>query len=308
MKNILTIICTALLLSAIVPSAYCQNNENNAETALDRYNRETQTYPYDLKRETEKKRHKATREGVKQLKEGNYKEAIEKFKKALEYDSNYTIALFNTSYAYNKIDSTDKALEFYNKVCDNASSTIEQRVKAHYNMGNIYLRKFLIERDSNRYDKEDLVAAIEQYKSALRLDSKNRNAKSNLTLAKKLLRPEPQQNQQGGQNKDQQDKQKQQDQQNQQNKDQQNKDQQNKDQKQNKDQQNKDQKQNKDQQNKDQQNKDKQDQKKKEQRQREAEQMLNAAKNNEQKTMREVRMKKSKDEGKGVPVRIEKDW
>lgn len=261
----------------------------------------------NLSRKDKRTRHVELRNGNKNLKKGNYSSAINNYRKSLQADNSNAKAQYNTGIAHWKLKQADSALAQYAKVCENSNATDEQLEKAHYNAGNIHLHNALQARDKGQYDSKSLQAAIEEYKAALRLNSNNRNAQHNLSIAKQLLRPQEQnsnsqQNQQNQnqQNQDQQDKQNQ----NQQNQDKQNQQNQN----------NQDQK-NQDQQNKDQQNQDKQNQKgdnkdqKSEQHRREAEQMLNAMKNNEQKTMQSVRMKEmAKEKRKGNPARIEKDW
>lgn len=244
-----------------------------------------------------KQRRTETRAGNKELKKNNYSNAVTHYRQALHADSGYAKAQYNNGIAHNGLNQSDSALHYYSRAYNNGNATDKEREQAHYNAGNVHLRKALAARNEGGYDPQSLSAAIEEYKEALRLNSKNKEAQHNLSLAKQLLRPDQQNG--GGQNN----QQNQDQQQNQQNQDQQNKDKQNKDQ-QNKDQQNKDQQ---NQQNQDQQNK--QDKKKQEQNRREAEQMLNAMKNNEQQTMKAVRMKEAgKERRKGNSGRIEKDW
>ena len=266
------------------------------------YRREKATVTYKVDHKTAKGRRVATRRGNGELKKKNDSKAVNEYRKALKADSIYAKAQYNRALAHGRLGQNDTAIAYYQKAYQNSSATKELREKAHYNAGNIHLRQALAARDTGGYDAQSLLLAIEEYKSALRLDSKNADAKHNLSLAKQLLRPE---NQNGGGQ--------QQNNQNQQNQDQQNKDQQNQNQ-QNQDQQNKDQ-QNKDQQNPNQQNQDQQnrqnpqDKKQQEQRRREAEQMLNAMKNNEQQTMKAIRMKEAaKERRQGSPTKIEKDW
>lgn len=267
-------------------------------------------------RESLRQRHTAMRAGNKEMKAGHISKAITNYRTALKADSTYAHAQFNQAYALARRNQLDSAMACYKKVVENPKATNEEKARAHYNAGNIYLKSALTARDSGRYDAQGLKAAIEQYKASLRLDGNNSNAKHNLSLAKKLLRPE--QNQSQNQNQNQNQDQNQNQQQKQQQKQQQNQDQnnnQNQDQKNKKDQNNQNQNQNnnQNQQNKDKQNGDRknqnQDQKQQEQRRREAEQMLNAMKNNEQQTMRAVRMKEmGKERRQGDPNRIEKDW
>ena len=266
----------------------------------------------NLSRKDKRTRHVELRNGNKNLKKGNYSSAINNYRKSLQADNSNAKAQYNTGIAHWKLKQADSALAQYAKVCENSNATDEQLEKAHYNAGNIHLHNALQARDKGQYDSKSLQAAIEEYKAALRLNSNNRNAQHNLSIAKQLLRPQEQNSnsQQNQQNQNQQN----QDQQDKQNQDQQNQDKQNQDKQNQQNQNNQDQK-NQDHQNKDQQNQDKQNQKgdnkdqKSEQHRREAEQMLNAMKNNEQKTMQSVRMKEmAKEKRKGNPARIEKDW
>ncbi len=261
----------------------------------------------NLSRKDKRTRHVELRNGNKNLKKRNYSSAINNYRKSLQADNSNAKAQYNTGIAHWKLKQADSALAQYAKVCENSNATDEQLEKAHYNAGNIHLHNALQARDKGQYDSKSLQAAIEEYKAALRLNSNNRNAQHNLSIAKQLLRPQEQNSnsQQNQQNQNQQN----QDQQDKQNQDQQNQDKQNQQNQNNQDQKNQDQ------QNKDQQNQDKQNQKgdnkdqKSEQHRREAEQMLNAMKNNEQKTMQSVRMKEmAKEKRKGNPARIEKDW
>ncbi|MBR3959010.1 MAG: tetratricopeptide repeat protein [Bacteroidales bacterium] len=261
----------------------------------------------NLSRKDKRTRHVELRNGNKNLKKGNYSSAINNYRKSLQADNSNAKAQYNTGIAHWKLKQADSALAQYAKVCENSNATDEQLEKAHYNAGNIHLHNALQARDKGQYDSKSLQAAIEEYKAALRLNSNNRNAQHNLSIAKQLLRPQEQ-------NSNSQQNQQNQNQQNQDQQDKQNQDQQNQD-KQNQQNQNNQNQKNQDQQNKDQQNQDKQNQKgdnkdqKSEQHRREAEQMLNAMKNNEQKTMQSVRMKEmAKEKRKGNPARIEKDW
>ncbi len=302
MKKYLTLV---LLAGLMVPAASAQQQNASQSGAqqdnsiLGQYRREKATVAYKVDHKTAKGRRVATRKGNAELKKKDNSNAVNEYRKALNADSIYAKAQYNRALAHSRLGQNDTAIAYYQKTCQNTSATKELRVKAHYNAGNIHLRQALAARDTGGYDAQNLQKAIEEYKAALRLDSKNADAKHNLSLAKQLLRPENQNG--GGQGQNNQNQNQNQDQ-NQQNKDQQNKDQQ--------DQQNKDQQNQQNQQNQNQQDKQNpQDKKQQEQRRREAEQMLNAMKNNEQQTMKSVRMKEaSKERRQGSPTKIEKDW
>ena len=300
-----TAVLVLLLLSASA-SAQSQQHQPEPTTPQSTYQREKTTTPYDVKHRIAKQRRTATRAGARALRKKRHSEAVTEFRRALKADSLYSKAQYNAAVAHSRLQQNDTAINYYNRVCQNASSTPAQRADAHYNAGNIMLRQALAVRDTGGYDAQSLQAAIEQYKASLRLNSNNRDAQHNLSLALQLLRPEQGQGGGGGgqnqqQNQDQQ----------QQNQDQQ---QQNQDQQQQQGQDQKDQQQqNQQQQNQNQQDQQQQqkpqDNKQQEQRRREAEQMLNAMKNNEQQTMKAVRMKEAdKERRQGQPMRIEKDW
>jgi tetratricopeptide (TPR) repeat protein len=182
----------------------------------------------NLSRKDKRTRHVELRNGNKNLKKGNYSSAINNYRKSLQADNSNAKAQYNSGIAHWKLKQADSALAQYAKVCENSNATDEQLEKAHYNAGNIHLHNALQARDKGQYDSKSLQAAIEEYKAALRLNSNNRNAQHNLSIAKQLLRPQEQNSnsQQNQQN------------QNQQNKDQQNQDKQNQDKKDNQDKQN----------------------------------------------------------------------
>ena len=284
---------------------FCNVEAQERVTPSAQYKQESETTPYKTTHKAEKQRRVNTRQGNHALKKKGYSDAVTKYRTALKSDSSYAKAQYNAAIAHGKLHQNDTALYYYSKVCGNSSATRSQRANAHYNAGNIHLRKALATRDTGGYDSQSLHAAIEEYKSSLRLEPKNSDAQHNLSLARQLLRPEQGSGGGGGgggnQNQDQNQ------QQNQQNQDKQNQDKQNQDQQQNQQNQNQNQNQN-DNQKQDQQQQKKQGQQQSQNR-REAEQMLNAMKNNEQQTMKAVRMKEAqKERRQGIPVRIEKDW
>lgn len=297
MKAKLLIFFTLFSVSAVVLMAQERGGEGQSLSALDIYRREMKTDVYKAKHRVKKARRVDTRKGNRDLKKSNLSDAVRSFRQALAADSNYAKAQYNLAYAHSRLNQNDSSFHYYKKVCDNPYATSEQRANAHYNVGNIYLRQALSARDTGGYDANSLQAAASQYKAALRLNPKNRDAQHNLSLALQLLRPgqqgggggQNQQNQQGQNQQNQQGQQGQQDQQGQQN------------------QQNQQNQQG--QQNQQNQQQGQQGQGQQEQQRREAEQMLNAMKHNEQQTMRAVRMKQQSNERRrGVPAKREKDW
>jgi len=201
--------------------------------------------------------------GLQDYQSGNYERARKVFEQQLKKTPDSREVQFNAGASAYKLGDFEQAISRFTGAL--LSEDIKLREDAAYNLANSLVRRGEAAKD-NAAKKSDWKNAIEQYTEALNLDAKNKQAKENRDIVKKLLeeldKQEKQQDKKDQQKKDQKDQQNKQDQQNKDQKDQQNKqDQQNKDQKdqQNKqDQQNKDQK---DQQNKqDQQNKDQKDQ------------------------------------------------
>ena len=303
-KHLIKILFIALLpafnASAQQPAA--TGADRSGENGTYSYEREKTSVPYTVKRSVAKQRRIATRQGYRSFKKGDLSTSVKKYRNALQTDSNYSKAQYNIAIAHSKMGQNDTALAYYRRTCQNNSTSPQTRAKAHYNAGNIHLRKALSARDTGGYDGQSLKAAIEEYKASLRLDCKNHDAQHNLSIAKQLLRPETESGGGGGGQKDQQNQQ--QDQQNQQ-QDKQNQ-QQNKQQGSQDQQQQQQQNQQQQQQNQQQGSQDKRQQ---EQRRREAERMLNAMKNNEQQTMKAIRMREAEKERRtGTPAKIEKDW
>ncbi len=238
---------------------------------------------------------KLVREGNKLYEAKKYKDAANAYQQALTKNPTYTPGLFNLGnslYQEKQFDAARKVLS------SAAKTTNEKDVKGgmSYNIGNTYMAE---------QKWED---AINAYKQALRNNPQDADAKYNLSYAQQMLKKQQQQDK----NKNNKDK----------NKDDKNKDKnkqdQNKDNKQDQDknkqdQQNKggkdkeDKKDQQDQQNKDQQDKeDKQDQRPQAQpsklSEKQAEQLLNALQQEEKKLQDKLQ------KGKGVPVKVEKDW
>ncbi len=90
-------------------------------------------------------------QGVKDIKEERYDQAIENFKRAIAIDSNYAKAYIDRGFAYSKKGQYDRAIEDYNK----AIAIDPKNAKAYNNRGYAYRKK-------GQYDK-----AIEDYNKAI---------------------------------------------------------------------------------------------------------------------------------------------
>ena len=236
------------------------------------------------------------RRGNRDIEKERYHDAEIKYRKALEENRLMEEAGFNLG---NSLYLQDKYQEADSQYYDIASRAKNDSLKeaSYYNLGNSFYK-------SEQYD-----GAVQAYKQALRINPDDEDARYNLAMAQKKLKDSEGQN--GGQNQDQQnqDQQQQNQDQQQQNQDQQQQNQDQQQQNQDQQQQNQDEQQSQEQQQQQGQQDEQQDGEQQEAQQMliskdDAERMLEALKNNEQKTLQKVQESKSK----GQKVKIDKDW
>ncbi|MCB0699343.1 MAG: tetratricopeptide repeat protein [Chitinophagales bacterium] len=234
---------------------------------------------------------KEVRTGNQLYQEGKYKEASESYQQALSKQPNYTPGLFNlgnAKYQQKDFEGARKLMDATAKVAE----AKEEKAAANYNKGNTYL-------EEKKYKE-----AVEAYKEALRKNPQDENAKYNLSYALQMMK-----NQQGGGGND--DKKK--DDKNKQDKnqqDKQNEDKKDDEKKQDEQKQNENKQEQQDDQQQQQQKKedksDQQDGKPQPQpsklSEQQAEQLLNALQQEEKKLQDKLK------KGKGVPIKVEKDW
>jgi Ca-activated chloride channel family protein len=155
---------------------------------------------------------KYIRKGNSEYEDGRYQQAEIEYRKALEKDPQSSEADYNLGNALYRQKQYDAAATKYNTLAGKGKDS-EYLNRYYYNLGNALF-------ENQKYQE-----SVEAFKSALRNDSRDMDAKHNLQMALKMLNENKQQQNQKDQqkNKDQQS-------QSQQNKDQQNKDQGNKNQ------------------------------------------------------------------------------
>jgi tetratricopeptide (TPR) repeat protein len=259
-------------------------------------------------------------QGVKSYNSADYILAEKSFRKALAIDPVNASASYNLANAQLEQDKTMEAEHFFEKAVKTANDNKKLKSKAAFNQGNIWYNK-------KKYEK-----AVEAYKTALRNNPDDEEARYNLALAQKMLKKNNKNNKNDKKNKE--------------NKDNKNKDKKNKDKKNdNKNKNNKkNEKKKQDDKNKNDQKKGdkKEDQKKKEQGKKKQEkdkksekkqgekkqsdqkqgekqkvkkrkltpqqvkQLLVALKNKEKKTQNKIKAKRMK--GSGKKVKQDKDW
>ena len=219
-------------------------------------------------------------QGNKLYDQQRYKEAAADYSKALAKDPTNTPGMFNLGnslYQQKLYDSSRKVMASASKVVKDKNG----KAAANYNIGNSYM---------SEQKWED---AVNAYKTTLRNNPQDGDAKYNLSYAEQMLKKQ-QQEQKKDEKKDKQDK----------DKDKKNKgDQKNQDQKQEKQDKDGDPKDDKNQKEKEEQEKAKQEQAQPSKlSQQQAEQLLNALQQEEKKL--QDKMKKEK----GVPTKMTKDW
>jgi len=232
------------------------------------------------------KENKYIRSGNDNWEEQNFKEAEVDYMKALEKSPESFKGQYNLGGALYKQENFEDATKLYNSLSARES---DENLKAdtYYNLGNSLLK-------AQKYAE-----SIDAYKNALRLDPDDMDAKYNLEYAKKMLKEQQQQQQNQDQNQDQ-DKKDEQDKQDQQQQQEQQQDQQEQDQQQ----QEQEQQQQQDQQQQQEQKSQQQPQPQQISKQ-DAERMLEALKNDENKTLEKVKLQQMQ----GVKAKkVEKDW
>lgn len=155
--------------------------------------------------------HTALLEGSQAYQAGNFKTAIDYFQKALDKNTSLK-GHYNLGNALYKNKEYETAIQHFQRAAEQTEDS-QQKSKALYNLGNSYLAQAQGQEKPNKESKEQLESAIGAYKSALRNNPKDFEAKNNLATAYKLLRqqqpPPPQKDQQNQDQQDQKDQQEQ---------------------------------------------------------------------------------------------------
>jgi hypothetical protein len=229
-------------------------------------------------------------EGNETYFKGNYDTSAFNYQNSYLADTSNINAVYNNGNAAFMSGDFEEARNNFNKYL-NSNINNEDRANAHYNIGNSFLTEYTqqLKDQSSPPNNEHLKNAVEQYKSSLRYNSNDDDARFNLSYAMKLIQQNKDQEKKDDQNKDQEDK------------DKEKKDDQNKDQEK-KDDQNKDQK-DKDKEKKDDQNKDQQKPQPSQSKQ-QAMKNLDAINNDEEKVLLKVNRKKGDQKKKNKT----KDW
>ena len=209
------------------------------------------------------------RDGNKLYADSSYNEAEIQYRKSLEKDQDYFNASFNLADAVYKQERFEEASALFDALKDNAP-TENDLAKVYHNLGNSLVKE------------QKLEEAIDAYKSALRINPKDKDTRHNLALSKQRKQEQEKQENKEDQEEKEEDKE----------------GEDKKEQEQNKEQKEKDnQEQNEEEQNQP-------EEKKEEMSKEDAEKMLEAIQQQEKELQEELQKKKVK----GKRVKILKDW
>ena len=213
------------------------------------------------------------RDGNELYADSSYNEAEMQYRKSLEKDQDYFNASFNLADAVYKQERYEESSALFDALKDNAP-TENDLAKVYHNLGNSLVKE------------QKLDEAIDAYKSALRINPKDKDTRHNLAITHQQKQQQEKEQEQEQENKDE----------NKENKD---------EQKQDKDGENKEEEKN--QENKEQQEEKKEskpEEKKEEMSKETAEKMLEAIQQQEKELQEELQKKKVK----GKRVKVLKDW
>lgn len=158
------------------------------------------------------------RKGNRAYEKGRYEEAAGRYRRALEAAPESWEGRYNLASALYRTEQYDNAVEMLNLAAQDTLRTPIERSEAYYNLGNVH------------FSRQKLAESLDAFRSALRLNPDDEDAKFNFIYVKRLMQDqENEQNQDNQENRE--DQQNQENQEEQQNRDnQENSDQQNPDQ------------------------------------------------------------------------------
>jgi tetratricopeptide (TPR) repeat protein len=122
------------------------------------------------------------RNGNELYNDSSYNEAEMKYRKSLEKDQDYFSASFNLADAVYKQDRYKESSALFDALKDDAPSEIDL-AKVYHNLGNSLVKEQKIEE------------AIDAYKSALRINPKDKDTRHNLAITQKKKQRSQQTNQ-----------------------------------------------------------------------------------------------------------------
>jgi hypothetical protein len=131
------------------------------------------------------KNHPLVDEGQRDYQNGDYEHALEKFDAAQKQLPGNATVEFNRGVTLHKLDKQEDALSTLNRALD-LDTKGELKEKIHYNLGNVYA--------AMNKKKE----AIAEYRKALKIDPRDEEARHNLEVLLRDLKPPPNEGPDGG--------------------------------------------------------------------------------------------------------------
>ncbi|TAE21152.1 MAG: tetratricopeptide repeat protein [Candidatus Kapaibacterium sp.] len=128
------------------------------------------------------------RSGNEAYTNGRFKEAETSYREALKQDTRLTEGTFNLGDALYKQKKYEESADQFRLLADNSKAPRDVRSQSYYNLGNSFVQ-------GNK-----LQEAVNAYKSSLRLNPSDDEARSNLAYAQKMLLQQQQQQQQNQKN------------------------------------------------------------------------------------------------------------
>ncbi len=130
------------------------------------------------------------RKGNRAYEKGRYEEAAGRYRRALEAAPESWEGRYNLASALYRTEQYDNAVEMLNLAAQDTLRTPIERSEAYYNLGNVH------------FSRQKLAESLDAFRSALRLNPDDEDAKFNFIYVKRLM-----QNQENEQNQDNQDNQ-----------------------------------------------------------------------------------------------------
>jgi Ca-activated chloride channel family protein len=127
-------------------------------------------------------------EGNKLYQQGQYKDAIDQYDKALTQSPQEILPRFNKADSYYRLDDLPQAIDLYRAVAAE-SKDMQLVAKAKYNLGDCFFRQGTMLKDSDLQKAvENMQSAIGWWRQALDIDPANENAAKNIEVARLTIK------------------------------------------------------------------------------------------------------------------------
>uniref|UniRef100_UPI004056F283 tetratricopeptide repeat protein n=1 Tax=Alistipes sp. TaxID=1872444 RepID=UPI004056F283 len=124
------------------------------------------------------------RKGNRAYEKGRYEVATDRYRRALEVAPECWEGSYNLGSALYRTEQYDHAAELLSKVAQDTLRTALERSEAYYNLGNVH------------FARQKLQESLDAFRSALRLNPEDEDAKFNFTYVKRLMQEQENQEEQ----------------------------------------------------------------------------------------------------------------